>query len=186
METILKCRDILPSEAIDRTFLLPSGKEFVHNQTLKNSAETNNAVEYYLQIADNSDSAVAKLRLFAHLISERTFNVLRTKEQLGYVVMSSAWIHTSVAGIIWRVQSERNTMFVESRINSFLESLREVLQMMDQADFEKQRGGLVTKLTHKYDNIDQEYTEFAMRILDRTYDFTASMCFHIRRMADSD
>ncbi|KIM22228.1 hypothetical protein M408DRAFT_333007 [Serendipita vermifera MAFF 305830] len=173
VETMFKCRDILPSEAIDRTFLLPPGKSFVHHQTLHNTAETNNAVEYYVQLADYSDSTLAKLRLFSHLVNERAFNTLRTKEQLGYVVSSSFWIHASVAGMFWRVQSEKPTEYVESRIDAFLESLKEVLQTMSPADFERQRRGLVTKLAHKYDNTDEEYTEFALRILDRTYDFTA-------------
>jgi insulysin len=119
---------------------------------------------------------VAKLRLFAHIVNERAFSRLRTTEQLGYVVMSSAWIHTTAAGMVFRVQSEKPTVFVESRIDAFLEDLKDALQEIDQNDFEKQRTGLVTKLTQKYVNIDQEYTEFAGRINSGTYDFTASAC----------
>jgi insulysin len=129
-----------------------------------------------LQIPDASVPLVAKLRLFAHVVNEPAFSRLRTTEQLGYVVMSSAWIHTTAAGILIRVQSEKPTIFVESRIDAFLEDLREALQAIDQNDFEKQRNGLVTKLTQKYVNIDQEYTEFAERINSGTYDFTASAC----------
>jgi insulysin len=90
--------------------------------------------------------------------------------------MSSVWIHTTAAGMLFRIQSEMPTVFVESRIDAFLEDLKEALQKIDQNDFEKQRTGLVTKLTEKYVNIDQEYTEFAERIDSGTYDFTASEC----------
>jgi insulysin len=76
--------------------------------------------------------------------------------------------------MIFRVQSEKSTVYVESRIDAFLEGLKEELQAIDQNDFEKQRNGLVTKLTQKYINLGQEYTEFANRINSGTYDFTAS------------
>ncbi|KAG8828958.1 Insulinase (Peptidase M16), partial [Serendipita sp. 399] len=172
VEAELRTRSILPSEEISRTMLLPRGKEYIHNQTLTNPKETNNAVEYYLQIPQDSETSQAKLLLLAHLLNEPTFSILRTREQLGYIVTSYSWMQVSVMGMAFRIQSEKPTLFVENRIEQFLSDYKQTLGTMEKTDFEGQRQGLVNRLLEKLDNLDQESSRFMAKILDGTYDFT--------------
>jgi insulysin len=176
VEEILASRTILPDEVLNRTALLPVGKHYVHKRALDNPKETNNGLEYYLQIANHTDDLKSKLLLLEHLLHEPTFNVLRTKEQLGYVVQSYPLIQISTSGLVFRIQSEKTAIYVENRLETFLTNFKTQLQQMDQADFEKQKAGLVVKLRQKLDNLDQESTRFAFRIMDGTYDFTAREC----------
>ncbi|PVF92439.1 hypothetical protein CPB86DRAFT_819632 [Serendipita vermifera] len=172
VEEILDSRTILPDEVVSRTVLLPVGKNFVHHRTLDNPKETNNGLEYYLQVADHTDDLKSKLLLLEHLLHEPIFNVLRTKEQLGYVVQSYPWIQVATSGLVFRIQSEKSAVYVENRVETFLANYKTQLQQMDQTDFEKQRAGIIVKLRQKLDNLDQESSRFAFRIMDGTYDFT--------------
>lgn len=171
MEKTLAARPILPSEAVDRTCLLPVGN-FIYNKTLDNPSETNNAVEYILQIPDFNHELWAKLLLFAHLVNQPAFNVLRTQEQLGYIVSSWSLAQVNAMGMAFRVQSEKPALYVENRIEAFLDGYKEVLRTMKLDDFARQRQGLVTKLRERLDNLDQESSRFGLRILDGSYDFS--------------
>ncbi|KAG8817090.1 Insulinase (Peptidase M16) [Serendipita sp. 401] len=172
VESQLGTRPILPTEAISRTMLLPRGKEYLHNETLTNPKETNNAVEYYLQIPQDSETSQAKLLLLAHLVNEPTFSILRTREQLGYIVSSYSWVQISVMAMAFRIQSEKPALYVENRIEAFLKDFKQTLTTMERTEFESQRQGLVNRLLEKLDNLDQESSRFVSKILDGTYDFT--------------
>lgn len=171
VEKTLGTRPILPSEALTRTLLLPVGSNFVANKTLYNPKEINNAIEYCLQIADSNEGIYARLLLFGHLVNQPTFAVLRTQEQLGYIVSSSTWSQVNTVSMLFRIQSEKSPVFLDNRIDAFLETFKDTLSNMKDEDFEKQRRGLVVKLREKLDNLDQESSRFGMRILDGTYDF---------------
>lgn len=176
-ENIVNSRTVLEEELIDRRMLLPEGKNFAHNETVFNPEEKNNAIQYTLQIGDSrSDPLRAKVLLFAHLINEPAFNVLRTKEQLGYIVFTHTWNQPSMIGLVVRVQSERSPIYLENRIDTFLEGYGEELKTMSQDVFEKQKMGLVNKLREKLDNLDQEFNRFEFHILEKTYDFSVREC----------
>jgi insulysin len=171
VEKTLAARPISPSEGIDRTCLLPVGN-FVFNKTLDNPLETNNAIEYVLQIRDSTDELYARLILFAHLVNQPAFSVLRTEEQLGYIVSSWSFAQVNAIAMGFRIQSEKPALFVENRVDIFLENYKEVLRTMKLDDFAKQRQGLVGKLRERLNNLQQESTRFEFRILDGSYDFS--------------
>lgn len=59
---------------------------FPCRENAKNPAEENSAVEVYFQCGLNDTKLRASLDLLEQILSEPCFNVLRTKEQLGYSV----------------------------------------------------------------------------------------------------
>jgi insulysin len=172
VEDIVSSRNVTEDELVDRRMLLPSGKNFVNNQTVFNPEEKNNAILYTLQIGDATlDPLRGRVLLLAHMINEPAFNVLRTQEQLGYIVITNAWTQPSIISLTVRVQSERPPTYLENRIDAFLDSYGKELKNMTQKEFEMQRTGLVNKLREKLDNLDQEFYKFQYCILERTYDF---------------
>ena len=60
-------------------------------------------IEVYYQVGNESDYDNAVLHLFCHFVSEPCFNVLRTKEQLGYIVQSSDRTSNGVNGLVYLV-----------------------------------------------------------------------------------
>lgn len=150
-----------------------TASNFVHNITLTNPKETNGAVLYYLVVGNQADDHLrTRLLLVDHLLKDPTFSVLRTKEQLGYVVQSMIWTRSSALGFTIRIQSERHPTYVEKRIETFLESYRSELAGMNTEEFEKQRKGLVNKQRQRLENLNEEASRFWYHIQSGYLDFT--------------
>ena len=152
---------------------LQTAGNFVHNVTLTNPKETNGAVLYYLAIGNQADDHLrTRLLLVDHLLKDPTFSVLRTKEQLGYVVQSMMWYRSSALGFVIRIQSERHPVYVEKRIETFLESHRAEIACMNIEEFKKQRKGLIDKQRQRLENLHEESSRFWYHIQSGYHDFT--------------
>ena len=81
---------------------------------------------------------------------------LRTKEQLGYIVSSSSWIHNAVAGFRVVVQSERQPEYLDERIEALWATFGAYLDEMPAEVFEKERASLVASKLEKPKNLAQE------------------------------
>lgn len=173
VEDILKPRALTPTEKRSpRSLLLPRGSDFVWVVELPNKAEVNHCVDYNVHVGDIADASLrAKLALFAQIASEPTFNVLRTKEQLGYITQSMPRHGTGMMGFRVLVQSERDPVYVETRIEAFLEGLQETLESMEDSAFEKHRQSVIESREQKVQNMNEEARRFWARIGDRYYDF---------------
>jgi insulysin len=146
---------------------------FIHNIILTNPKETNGAVLYYLAIGNQADDQLrTRLLLVDHLLKDPTFSVLRTKEQLGYMVQSMIRVRSSALGFVIRIQSERHPAYVERRIEAFLESYRSEITSMSFEEFSKQRKGLVHKQRQRLENLTEESSRFWHHIQSGYHDFT--------------
>ena len=65
---------------------------------VQNSEEDNSVVEVYLQVGSDTSNSRAVVDLLEQIIAEPTYDVLRTKEQLGYSVHASARLTHGVLG----------------------------------------------------------------------------------------
>ena len=80
-------------------------------------------VEVYLQCGLEEIRANMLLELSTQLLKEPCFNVLRTQEQLGYIVFSGVRRAHGVQGLRFIVQSEKSPEYVDGRIEAFLHSI---------------------------------------------------------------
>jgi insulysin len=143
-----------------------------------NELEVNTSVSYYCHVGDVTDSRLrAKLALFEHITREMCFDQLRTKEQLGYIVSSSAW--HSVGSMGWRilVQSERHADYIGTRIDIFLATLKERLSSMTDEEFNAHRIGLIALKMEKFKNLGEEMGSFWGHIQSGYQDFTRSASY---------
>ncbi|RYP69252.1 hypothetical protein DL771_006220 [Monosporascus sp. 5C6A] len=176
IETILKPRP-LPKEEwpIMRSLILPPGSNFLYKKTLKDPANVNHCIEYYLYIGNKGDRKVrAKTQLLDQIIHEPAFDQLRTKEQLGYVVFSGLRGGATTYGFRFIIQSEKLAEYLEARIDNFLESQATALETMSDADFESHKRSVVTKRLEKLKNLDQETNRHWTQISNEYYDFRAA------------
>ena len=81
------------------------------------------------QIGLDSTRSNMLLQLYSQLIKETCFNVLRTKEQLGYIVFSGVWRQGGVHGLQFIVQSHKKPKFLDSRIENFIKETRETIKV---------------------------------------------------------
>jgi insulysin len=173
VESILKPRP-LPQSLwhLRRNMLLPVGSNFIYPRKLTDRANVNHSIEYSLQIGDRTDRVLkVKTQLFAQILQEPTFDQLRTKEQLGYVVFSGPQL--SVATMFYRVlvQSERDPEYLESRIEAHLTRYGGELEKMSDADFEAHRRSVINEKQEKLKNLGSETARLADNIGNEYFDF---------------
>ena len=173
VETILKPRP-LPQSLwhLRRDMVLPSGSNYTYRRSLVDPGNVNHTIEYSLLIGDRTDRKLkVKTQLFAQMLHEPTFDQLRTKEQLGYVVFSGARLST--ASTLYRVliQSERDPDYLEGRIEAHLSRFRADLERMSDSEFEAHRRSVINQKQERLKNLASETARLADNIGNEYFDF---------------
>ncbi|KAJ5621076.1 hypothetical protein N7510_005060 [Penicillium lagena] len=173
IEKTLKGRPLPPSQwYLRRNMVFPPGSNYVYPRTLKDPANVNHCIEYYLYMGLFTDATLrAKLQLFAQMTDEPAFDQLRSKEQLGYVVWSGARFNATTMGYRVIIQSERTAQYLETRIDSFLREFGPILEAMPEDEFEGHKRSVVNKRLEKLKNLGSETTRFWSHIGSEYFDF---------------
>ncbi|KAM6578444.1 hypothetical protein CsatB_030281 [Cannabis sativa] len=171
----------LPYEMRHKEYVicLPASANLVRDVTVKNKMEKNSVIELYFQIEQDMGMDSVRLKtlvdLFDEIVEEPLFNQLRTKEQLGYVVECSPRITYRVFGFCFCVQSaEYNPIYLEERIENFINGLEELLEGLDKNSFENYKDGLRAKLLEKDPSLSYETNRLWNQIVDKRYIFDLS------------
>jgi insulysin len=172
IERILSPRPITDTEKNGhRSLIIPQGN-YVVSLPHPNPSEVNNAIIYHVHLGESTDAVLrAKLQLLQQILSEPAFDQLRTKEQLGYIVQTS--MSSRVGAIGWKVliQSERDPVYLETRVDSFLAQAKGILEGLTEEEFGRHRDSLIAKREEKPKNLREESERFWARISDRYYEF---------------
>ena len=104
-------------------------------------------------------------------MSEPAFNVLRTKEQLGYLVSATEWSSVGSIGLKVVVQSQKSPRYTETRVDAFLTAMRPVLEQMPAEVFEQHKHSLIVKWTERLKNLADETDRFWANIDNGYLDF---------------
>lgn len=156
-----------------RSYIIPQGKTFRMELPLADEKNVNSCIQHVTQFGIYSEDLSAKTALLAQLIDEPCFDTLRTKEQLGYVVFSSALSTHGTVNLRLLIQSERDSSYLESRIDSFLKKFGNILREMPEEEFEKHKVALCKTLSQKYKNLREENVRFVTAIYLGNYNFTS-------------
>ncbi|RIA87766.1 Metalloenzyme, LuxS/M16 peptidase-like protein [Glomus cerebriforme] len=173
VEEILQPKALLPSQLIgSRSVLIPEGKKFIYQRNVFDINNINSAIEYYIQIGDPMNKELrTKSSLVAQIANEPCFDQLRTKEQLGYIVTSGTKSQVSSLGFKLKIQSERDSIHLENRIEDFLNKLQTIIENMSEQEYQKQIQSLIVKKLEKPKNLSQESFRYWNHIKSGYYDF---------------
>lgn len=190
IQSTLRSRQLPPAQwPILRSLIFPPSSNYVYHKTLKDPANVNNCLEYWLYVGDRSDLGVrAKTLLFEQIAHEPAFDQLRTKEQLGYVVFSGVRGGHTTYGYRVLVQSERTPEYLEARVESFLSGMKKRIREMSDAEFEKHKRSLVIKRLEKLRDLDQETSRHWNQIHSEYCNFELAQqdAQHIKQLQKSD
>ena len=82
-------------------------------------------------------------------------------------------------GICINVQSLRDPVFIETRVEVFLENFCRTLENFPDKDFDLQKEGLVVKKLERLKNLGDETSHFWRHITSGYYDFTRRTHFEV-------
>jgi len=152
-----------------REVQLPDGCYFLHRQ--KNFVHDSSAIEVYYQVGQQSTTTNMLLELFCQVIREPCFNVLRTQEQLGYIVHSGVRRSKGVQGLKFIIQSSKSPAFVEGRIEKFLQGCQAMLAEMSEEEFTKHVEALATRRLEAPKELMQQNQKIWSEINSGFYNF---------------
>jgi len=148
------------------------GKSYTYRTLVTDAEELNCGLVLDFYFGDCADQDVRrKADLLRHLLDEPAFSTLRTKEQLGYIVATSRWSLVGTTALRFRLQSRKDPVFLEQRIEAFLGSFLEQLRAMPDEEFASRRSGLIVKKREKAKNLGEEAGGYWIHIRSGYYDF---------------
>jgi insulysin len=154
-----------------------TGSNFVISAPVPNPNQANSSLTYFTYFGPVADQ---KLRvtsaLLTQILSEPAFNVLRTREQLGYIVSCSNW---TLAGLSERglrivIQSEKKPGYLEERVEVFLDEMKVKLEAMAEDEFALHRSGLEKKWLEADKNLPEEVAKYIVQLNSGHWDFLRS------------
>ncbi|KAJ1699101.1 hypothetical protein LUZ63_007613 [Rhynchospora breviuscula] len=169
----------LPKELryYDKVLCIPTGASLIKSVNVKNKPEVNSVVELYFQFEQQlrGREAIrlgATTDLFDDLINEPFFDQLRTKEQLGYTVTCGPRLTAKVLGFCFVIQSsEYNPLYLQNRIDNFIDGLQKLLDGIDDGTFEHHRSGLIAKKLEKVPSLVREADNYWDEITMQRYNY---------------
>ncbi|KAJ2957690.1 hypothetical protein NQZ79_g6671 [Umbelopsis isabellina] len=173
VQSTLQPKNLLPSQlASHRSILLPAGSKYVYQHKVSDNENVNSALEYFAQVGNVTEiPRRARLSLLAQIAQEPCFDQLRTKEQLGYLVFSGLRKQTGSMGLRFIIQSERDTVYLENRVEEFLTKLRQLIHDMSDEEYKSQVQSLISKKLEKDKNLGQEGGKYWAHIHSGYYEF---------------
>ncbi|KAM3578800.1 metalloprotease [Umbelopsis sp. WA50703] len=173
VQSTLQPKSLLPSQlASHRSILLPAGSKYVYQHKVSDNENVNSALEYFAQVGNVTEiPRRARLSLLAQIAQEPCFDQLRTKEQLGYLVFSGLRKQTGSMGLRFIIQSERDTVYLENRVEEFLTKLRQLIHDMSDEEYKSQVQSLISKKLEKDKNLGQEGGKYWAHIHSGYYEF---------------
>ncbi|MFH4975695.1 hypothetical protein AB6A40_002404 [Gnathostoma spinigerum] len=166
----LNCTSVSDKESLRiREYQLKNGTISI----LKRSQKThpNSALITLLQAGKRSNRANILLGLVCQLLQEPSFDILRTKEQLGYIVFTSPRRRCGAQGIRIIVQGLNDPTFVIERVENFLAHMRVVIEKMSAEEFTSNVESLAIKRLEKPKRLRYLSDRYWREVLDRTYQF---------------
>ena len=173
IESTLKPR-VLPQAQwkIRRGLILPPGSNYIWKKKLKDPANVNHCIQYFLHVGSRGDYDVrAKVLLLDQIVHEPCFNQLRTKEQLGYIVYSGTWTSITQYGFYFVIQSEKTAPYLETRIEEFLKTVSKTLEDMSETEFESNKRSIIDKRLERLKYMEQESNRHWSHIHSEFYAF---------------
>ncbi len=162
---VSKLKELLPAQLNKiRQVKLPRGCEFVYINY--NKVHKTIGIESYFQCFEPSVRNNALIGLFTEIINEPTFDVLRTKEQLGYIVFNGIRIFSGILGVKFTLQSDKLPHYLDLRIENFIHVLAELLDKMTDEQFNNHVKSLsVKKLQEDKTISSQANTYWVLRLI---------------------
>ncbi|XP_021361137.1 insulin-degrading enzyme-like isoform X2 [Mizuhopecten yessoensis] len=136
-----------------------------------NQVHKSSSIEIYYQCGVQQTDANMLLELFIQIIGEPCFDILRTKEQLGYIVFSGIRRTSGVQGMRIIVQSDRTPQYVENRVEAFLQSMEAYIKDMTDESFQKHVTALAAKRLEKPKKISGQQSRYWGEIVSQQFNF---------------
>jgi len=166
----LNLKNSLESLPLRAEARLPSGST-LWDLSSTDDQDPNHAVFLRMQIPESLEADMM-LNLLSKVLGPKFFDILRTQQQLGYIVQLNNGASSKFCYVVAVIQSEFPPNYIRGRIDSFLNNhFTLVANTLTEEEFQVCRSGLLSELKMKPKNLGDEYGRYSKVFADRTFDF---------------
>merc|ERR1712086_348373 len=123
--------------------------------------DPNNALKMWTQLESNDENKVL-VQLLNSVLSTKFFDVLRTQQQLGYIVGCGPSFTCRFIYFTALVQTEFPVDYARSRVDEFLiEHYAWIEKGLEEKEFQTCREGLLAEFKTKPKNLSEEHARWA-------------------------
>ncbi|XP_054162620.1 nardilysin-like [Oppia nitens] len=155
------------------TAQIPVGHGFCRVVSLSTENKNSSITNYY-QLTPGSISLQCMLSVLSSVMEEPCFNILRTKEGLGYFVSAHEYDTYGISGFGVTVNSSSNDFdctFVEQRIENFLRQMVDIISNMNPQKFRDHVISLITAKRAPDLKLSDEFNRYWNEIVSFNYCF---------------
>ena len=152
-----------------RTTKVPEGETVLHEELNPDPEAVDSSISVYVQVGARSVVQDITLELLCQIMDKDMYSVLRTQEQLGYVVAGVATNKWQVGGVRFLIQGIMDPEYLEGRLENFLHLFEDKLAGMKEADFAEHVQSLITKKSEKDRNVDRHCERLMQELCSHTY-----------------
>ncbi|WP_020407664.1 insulinase family protein [Hahella ganghwensis] len=127
---------------------------------------------YYLQGPSKSYQDRASFGLLSQIIGPLYYNEIRTQAQMGYVVFATPYTLLDVPALAFIVQSPSHSAEqIHDATNNFINRFADILNQLPEAEFEKHKEALVTRLSESDKTLEQRSDRYWTEIDVKNFQF---------------
>ncbi|KAK6178603.1 hypothetical protein SNE40_013354 [Patella caerulea] len=157
-----------------REIQLPDGCYYVYQKT--NKVHKSSCIQIYYQTGIQEKQNNVLLELLCQVISEPCFNILRTQEQLGYIVMSGVRRSSGVQGLRFIIQSDKSPLYLETRVEAFIQKMKDYIELLTEEAFQKHVNALASKRAEQPKKMSAQNSRYWTEISSQQYQFDRDAC----------
>ena len=147
-------------------------KRYIFETKSTNKKEVDSAIISLYQFGKMNFKLYLLVELLHTIIDESFFDILRTKEQLGYLVSSKIIYLDKIICLAFEIQSSvKDPRYLQSRIDNFLTEFRSKIVKMTDNQFESYIRSVMEIKKMKYINLEEEFDNNCTEIKINEYIF---------------
>jgi len=152
-----------------KTTKVPDGVTVLHEELNPDPDAVDSSISVYVQVGERSVLQDVTLELLCQIMDKDMYSVLRTQEQLGYVVAGVATSKWQVGGVRFLIQGVMDPEHLEGRLENFLHLFQDKLATMKPEDFAEHVQSLITKKSEMDRNVDRHCERLMTELCSHTY-----------------
>ena len=158
---------IIPYKSYPEIFLLSDN---IVNHP--NKKELSNFVAFYFNIGNFEPIIYLIMRLFINMYSDKYFDNLRTKKQLGYLVSMNYVLYRDQYYIYQKIQSTKPLNYIIKKMNNFNKKIiKDALSHFNNFNFENYISSLKEQINETANSVNDAYNKHLNEIISRNYLF---------------
>lgn len=167
-----KAQAMLPMQHnLSREYKLKKNTPYLFEK--KSTIHSNSCVYIYLQVGLQTERSNVLCELVSQMTESSFFDILRTKEQLGYIVSSGVSRSDSVQGFKALIQTDKPPSVVCEKIDQYFENFTDTLVSMTDKEFKDYVDALAVNKLKKPKKLNEETQNY--------WDEISCYQFHFRR-----